>query len=471
MPPDISTSHQVNGTKAKNPWLSRRADWSFAKAKTSETLWGPHGYHRYPAKFIPQLVRRIIEQYSRPEDLVGDTFLGSGTTGVEALRCKREFWGIDINPIAVFISRVKCTPLEPAALDRAWLKLSEKLELVPRVGRHFLSEDQKELIASIDIARAAPEDRFNYWFPEIHVASLEAILELILEVRGETTRTFFLCAFSNILRSCSIWLSGSTKPQKDLSKQLSDPVERFCLQARDMIRRNHIYWKDLSGSYDKPSDISSRFSIRRGDARSLSLEARQLDLLVTSSPYATCYQYLELHQLSQLWFERWGLIGPIRLQQNCIGGYGPNPSGHKPPSTGSKAADKALVKLASVDEGAQAQTVAREVNALRKYFLDMRQVLKESARVVAQNKYLAMVIGDSCKRGITIPTSKAISELADLSGFNLERRFVRKVPGRVLVATRDRATGRFSSIEGSDTQAYPEEDVLIFKRRRTFHEN
>ena len=35
-------------------------DWTFAHLKREETLWGPHGYHRYPAKFIPQLVHRII---------------------------------------------------------------------------------------------------------------------------------------------------------------------------------------------------------------------------------------------------------------------------------------------------------------------------------------------------------------------------------------------------------------------------
>src|ERR1700754_5307894 len=152
----------------------QEGDWSFSELKPSETLWGPHGYHRYPAKFIPQLVRRIIEQYSLPGDLVGDTFLGSGTTGVEALRCKRGFWCININPIAVFISRVKCTPLEPAALDRAWLKLSARLEHIPRLGRGFLLEDEKKLIASIDIARAAPDERFKYWFPQTHVATLEA---------------------------------------------------------------------------------------------------------------------------------------------------------------------------------------------------------------------------------------------------------------------------------------------------------
>jgi hypothetical protein len=45
-----------------------------------------------------------------------------------------------------------------------------------------------------------------------------------IELQGKRVRTFFLCAFSNILKTCSIWLSGSTKPQKDLKKRLSDPV-------------------------------------------------------------------------------------------------------------------------------------------------------------------------------------------------------------------------------------------------------
>ncbi len=78
-------------------------DWSFASLKPNETLWGPHGYHRYPAKFIPQLVRRIIDTYSCPGDLVGDTFVGSATTGIEALRSRRHFWGSDINPVALLI--------------------------------------------------------------------------------------------------------------------------------------------------------------------------------------------------------------------------------------------------------------------------------------------------------------------------------------------------------------------------------
>src|SRR5438128_5127410 len=92
-------------------------DWSFAHLKRVETLWGPHGYHRYPAKFIPQLVCRLIETYSDPGDLVGDPFLGSGTTGIEALRLGRRFWGSDISQVALLISRAKCIPLDPCLLS------------------------------------------------------------------------------------------------------------------------------------------------------------------------------------------------------------------------------------------------------------------------------------------------------------------------------------------------------------------
>lgn len=108
--------------------ISETEDWSFAHLKRVETLWGPHGYHRYPAKFIPQLVRRLIESYSAAGELVGDPFLGSGTTGIEALRMGRRFWGADISQVALLISRAKCVPLSPLDLCEAWKQLEYQSE-------------------------------------------------------------------------------------------------------------------------------------------------------------------------------------------------------------------------------------------------------------------------------------------------------------------------------------------------------
>jgi DNA modification methylase len=471
MPRNQATSYEIETAAAAetSAALSTTPDdsWSFAQLARTETLWGPHGYHKYPAKFIPQLVRRIIGEYSEEDDLVGDTFLGSATTGVEALRCNRRFWGADINPVATFISKAKCTPIPPIRLDREWKRLFKRLEGLPRLGRRFLSPAEKEAIQAIDIAHADANERFEYWFPAAQAAVLENILELILELRGKRVRTFFLCAFSNILKTCSIWLSGSTKPQKDLKKRLSDPVGTFCRQVRDMIKRNKAFWEDLAEVYDDPAEVVDRCIIQVKDARRLPLDDGELDLLVTSPPYATCYQYIELHQLTQLWFERHDLLQSVRLQRHCIGGKGRSTrhkSGQLLP-TGSPSADQALLRLANKGDKSTASTVRHEVRALRSYFLDMNEVIKEFARVVRSEKYFVLVVGDSCKRGVMIPTSTALTEMADAAGFDLEHKIVRKVPGRVLVAKRDQTTGRFSSTKESDIEAYPEEDVLIFKRR------
>jgi len=73
-----------------------------------------HGFYRYPASFHPEFSRAMIGMFSRPGDTILDPFMGGGTTIVEALSLGRKAIGVDINPLAVFISRVKSTPLSPS---------------------------------------------------------------------------------------------------------------------------------------------------------------------------------------------------------------------------------------------------------------------------------------------------------------------------------------------------------------------
>src|SRR5712691_8724157 len=129
----------LHSEQEEEPLTVVTEDWTFAHLRRVETLWGPHGYHRYPAKFIPQLVSRLIERYSAPGDLVGDPFLGSATTGIEALRLGRRFWGSDISQVALLISRAKCMPIEPRILCEAWQQLDSLLDRVPHPGRRHLT--------------------------------------------------------------------------------------------------------------------------------------------------------------------------------------------------------------------------------------------------------------------------------------------------------------------------------------------
>lgn len=490
---DIYNSSADQGQTVAPPAEQSTEDWSFASLSRAETLWGPHGYHRYPAKFIPQLTRKLIDMYSQRGDLVADQFLGSGTTGVEALRAGRRFFGSDISPVAVLISQAKCLPILPSEVDATWKHLNSQLNGVPRVTKRHLTDTEKSAIKAVDIVHAAPtsDERFRYWFPEAHRSALEQILNSVRAIENAAARTFFLCAFSNTLRGCSIWLSGSTKAQKDLKKTLADPADAFRWQVGDMLRRNRLYWQELEKAEPDLPNATSRHAVAVADARCLPLADASVDLLLTSPPYSTCYEYAELHQLTRLWFERHDLISvETRAQHAYIGSKGV--SGRdgatmqaaattgtvvaagtpvSPPhySTGSAKADAAIAILAAKVSGSSGKnkSVNREVRALRYYFEDMRKAIAEAARVVAPSKYLVLVIGDTKKRGITIPTSDALTEMACEAGFSLERKIVRGIPVRILTTTRDQTTGRFSSTADSDAKAYPEEDILIFRRVTT----
>ena len=78
-------------------------DWAFENVRSTEQ-W-THGYHRYPAKFLPNVVKKIIEDYAPDCEMIADLFAGCGTTLVEAKIHGKSSVGTDINPVAQLITR------------------------------------------------------------------------------------------------------------------------------------------------------------------------------------------------------------------------------------------------------------------------------------------------------------------------------------------------------------------------------
>ena len=90
-----------------------------------------HGLHEYRGKFFPQLVRALMNIARLPEDaVILDPMCGSGTTLVEARLSGRRSYGLDMNPLSVFVTDVKCgaLALKPAALGDAFDDLRRVLE-------------------------------------------------------------------------------------------------------------------------------------------------------------------------------------------------------------------------------------------------------------------------------------------------------------------------------------------------------
>jgi len=81
-------------------------DWELENANTK---YYTHGYHPYSSEYIPQIPNPLISTFTERNDLILDPFVGSGTTLVESKVLGRDAIGVDINPLACLISRVKTT--------------------------------------------------------------------------------------------------------------------------------------------------------------------------------------------------------------------------------------------------------------------------------------------------------------------------------------------------------------------------
>ena len=225
--------------------------WSFADKTRKDTTYISHGYHRYPAKFIPQIVSRLVEKYSKKGDLVLDPFVGSGTTLLEAKVMGRNSLGLDINPVATLISQAKITPIKPSELIKNFLLIQTKLanhnkdnnslplSLFSLVDDKNLSEIKKETDKSKEFI--VKNERIDYWFSKENKKKLEFILNEISKLNNKDCKIFFYCAFSNILKNCSIWMQKSNKPIRDFEKKTAEPVAAFLKQEKSMIKNLHTY--------------------------------------------------------------------------------------------------------------------------------------------------------------------------------------------------------------------------------------
>lgn len=69
-----------------------------------------YSFHPYHTKVPPEVIKTLIEHYTKPGEIVLDAFSGSGMTGVAAEEAGRDAILIDLSPIATFITGVNTKP-------------------------------------------------------------------------------------------------------------------------------------------------------------------------------------------------------------------------------------------------------------------------------------------------------------------------------------------------------------------------
>ncbi len=406
--------------------------WSFSEKTRKETAYITHGYHRYPAKFIPQIVARLAEEYTKLDDLIVDPFGGCGTTLVESKIMGRNSIGVDINPVAVLITKAKITPLEPTKIEKEFCLLKDKIDA------YNLEKEVK-----------APEhERIDYWFKPENKRKLAFIFATITKITDQDVRDFFICAFSNILKSCSIWLQKSNKPTRDLHKKPVEPTLTFYRQVKAMLRGNARFYELLQ----QTNRLETSSKVFCTDARTIPTKDGTVDLIVTSPPYVTSYEYADLHQLTALWLEHTKDLSDFR--KRFIG-----TSYHN---------KKDLVLNSSIAESIRTDLLKKDrktAEEVSTYFSEMNQVFIEMKRILKKGGKTCIVVGNTSLKGVEVLNAEVFAEQLQNLGLKIVDIIKREIPSKNLPSVRDANTGKFAKIgQENKVSAYPTEFILIMER-------
>ena len=436
----IESDAQDNPRSISTPTMPR-SYWDFGDAKEDPI----HRIHAYPAKFPAFLTTKALhyaQQSGVKVDLVADVFCGCGTTAVEARRNGKRFWGCDINPVATLIAHVKTRDYDDAGLQRT-------LDAITGVcAAHEPTVDD----------RATISDRIRYWFSDPNIESLLSLRHAINETAPPRSRyrKFFLCAFSNILKPTSRWLTKSIKPQVDPDKSPRSVMGAFVDQVTLMRNANRNRATVVSPARPEPFGTvpSPCIRIRTRNFLASRLPTCRPDLIVTSPPYVTSYNYADIHQLSALWLR---YVSDYRdLRKNMLGNeYGVESL--------ARPAIERLGAHATATYDALAAKDKRKARSVIRYFHDMSRAVTKCWSMLRDGGMVVFVIGNTRYQGTRIDNRTHLKRCMVSAGFHDVKVFPRKVSLKIMTPYRD-ARGRFTR-DSRQRRVYGDEFVVVGRRR------
>lgn len=397
-----SLDYPVERENARDSKYQRRIDysWDFRGEKTKSYT---HGLHAYPAMFIPQVANRLLQKYSKRGDVVCDIFCGSGTALVESRILGRNSIGIDLNPFALFLARVKTTEVDPKVLQTEYFTLLERISKIP------------------DAEIIKPQfNNLDFWFNQKVIIALAKIKKAICEIKDIAVRNFFMVGLSETVRYSSNTKNGEFKlvrmSKEKLEKHNPDVVGHFKKKTESNIAGMTSFIENV--------DTSTRIKIILGDSsQSNGIKNNSIDCIITSPPYGdsrTTVAYGQFSRLSAQWIDIFDDPNSASgVDNELLGGHTVKKLDN--PLKSQYLAD-ALNKIAIKDE--------KRAKEVLSFNIGLFECLKQAYAVLKKNGYFCLVIGNRQVKQIRIPTDFIIAELGESIGFVCEDIIVRNIPGK-----------------------------------------
>ena len=329
-----------------------KIDWSFSNCKQDAISL----LHPYPARFIEELPRQLINALGCPQGtVILDPFCGSGTTLVEAQRVNTPAIGIDLNPIACLISRTKT-----ATLEDDFLSTSNSITI--NANERY----KNEYIAIPSIPN------LDHWFKMDVQKALSAIMsEILASDTSNATKDALSFALSSIIVRVSNQESDTRYAAIEKNVAAEDVFHSFSSACKKLAIAKQ------ETSFTTPITIFNRDVLK---IRSEEI-SHNVGLVITSPPYPNAYEYWLYHKYRMWWL-----------------GYDP-------------------IAVRSYEIGARPHYQKKNGQTEKDFSREMGQVFELFNDCVVPNGHVCIIIGRSIIKGRYVDNAAIITEVATRNGY------------------------------------------------------
>ena len=455
--------------------------WDFKESDTREYT---HGLHSYPAMMVCPISRNIIKTVKQvmPIESLLDPFAGSGTVLVEGkLAGIPSVVGSDINPLAIFMSKVKTTNLDMDQLQAESQKLLDQIERLYLDNASVINQIESVLQEQFDLDYTSKEGwgtdaprylrnyceknalsieipsfkNIGYWFKPRVIVLLQIIKQETLKIESEEIRNFILLAFSETIRLVSNRRNGEFKmfrmPPQKVATFEPDVINEFM----QILRRN-IEKMNAFNEASAENEVGTSVSIYQDSAMVLDhLPNNSFDLVITSPPYGdsrTTVAYGEFSRLSLQW------LNLFDLTEREIMGIDRDLMGGRKYRNGfeytleSETLRQSLEKIKDVD--------IERAGDVYSFYSDLNVAIKAIAQKTRHGGYQFWVVGNRTVKNELLQTDIIIAELATQYGMDLVFSIARNISNKVMPSMNSP-----TNEAGKTTATMTTEHIIILRKR------
>jgi len=389
-----------------------------------------HLIHTYPAKLITHIPNFFLNNnhFSKEGDIVLDPFCGTGTVLLEANLAKRNALGVDINPLARKIAMVKTQKLNKNYLDKVFKKIIKKYNQFKK----------------IEIPNMKNVD---FWFPKQAQTQLSKINRAINSLPIGKYKNFFEVCFSNCVKKVSYADPRIAVPVKLNSRKFElnsfhynrtkkrieyinkiNVFEKFKAICKENIERIKTLSDIEKNVYSKIIAADAKY-LTKTICQKIQLEDNCVDMIITSPPYAGAQKYIRSSVLNLGWLNLENDEIKI-LEKKSIGRELYSSSELRNIKTNIRSADILLNKVSKKN--------LLRANIVGNYLLEMQEAISESIRVLKNDGYLIIVIGNNKVCNYEFNTQKYLTEYIQNKGLHLQFKLIDDIKSYGLMTKRNK---------------------------------